>query len=419
MRKVNQLLNVMLLAGAILYSCSDDEHGYSADRQVSFYGEVYSLGTGAIYHDNNHTVIAVEDYVFEDRYEVDGTEKIDLIEGTAAKVGARQTGNFLLGLYEDSFVVSDYTQDARGEGACVCLRVASSEIDQLVPGKYTYSPNHEENTFTGYSAVSWNPSADENSINELTEGDVEITQEGDIYTVTFNCKTSFGGTIQGKYVGKLKEFDIRKEFGEARTLEEIELEALFDKVVYTGTDGVEHSEPDYLRAKSFLNTSTGVIYTANEYRNLSVAEKKAIDIALAYDKEKEEIYFLSPIAGRSLLWHNMYESETLFDYSFDLPCHTRYMPVPENFTNEDFEELALQEDFNFDFEEAMSSFPVESPSLPCFFVVQTGNGQVGVVRVREVTPESTEMINGVTYPKNPFVIMDIKFSSNSSEEKIR
>lgn len=31
------------------------------------------------------------------------------------------------------------------------------------------------------------------------------------------------------------------------------------------------------------------------------------------------------------------------------------MPVPENFTNEDFEELALQEDFNFDFEEAMSS----------------------------------------------------------------
>lgn len=86
---------------------------------------------------------------------------------------------------------------------------------------------------------------------------------------------------------------------------------------------MEHSEPDYLRAKSFLNTSTGVIYTANEYRNLSVAEKKAIDIALAYDKEKEEIYFLSPIAGRSLLWHNMYESETLFDYSFDLPCHTR------------------------------------------------------------------------------------------------
>lgn len=115
----------------------------------------------------------------------------------------------------------------------------------------------------------------------------------------------------------------------------------------------------------------------------------------------------------------MYESETLFDYSFDLPCHTRYMPAPDNFTNEDFEELALQEDFNFDFEEAISSFPVASPSLPCFFVVQTGNGQVGVVRVREVTPESTEMINGVTYPKNPFIVMDIKFSSNSSEEKIR
>lgn len=52
MMKSKQLLNVMLLAGAILYSCSDDEHGYSADRQVSFYGEVYSLGTGAIYHDN-------------------------------------------------------------------------------------------------------------------------------------------------------------------------------------------------------------------------------------------------------------------------------------------------------------------------------------------------------------------------------
>lgn len=56
------------------------------------------------------------------------------------------------------------------------------KLHQLVPGKYnSIRQTMKRILLRGYSAVSWNPSADENSIN-VTEGDVEITQEGDIYT---------------------------------------------------------------------------------------------------------------------------------------------------------------------------------------------------------------------------------------------
>ena len=128
----------MLLALIGLPSCSDEDNKLSTSGQISFYGEKYPLEQGAIYHDNNHTVLAVTDYIFEDRYQgVDG-EQIDQVKGFTAEMKGEQTGNFLIGLYEHGFVLSDLTKDARGNGACICLRIASPETDKIAPGKYTY-----------------------------------------------------------------------------------------------------------------------------------------------------------------------------------------------------------------------------------------------------------------------------------------
>ena len=417
MKKNCRILTAMLLALIGLPSCSDEDNELSASGQISFYGENYLLGQGAIYHDNNHTVIAVTDYIFEDHYQGEDGEKADQVKGFSAEVKGKQTGNFLIGLYEHGFVLSDLTKDARGNGACVCFRVASPEVDRIVPGKYTYSLNRDEYSFKGNSSVKYN-SGGSTSANELSEGEINISQEGDIYTITFNCKTSFGGPIEGTYTGKLKSFDIRKEIGTVNFYENVKLEALFDKVEYTDLEGKFHSEPDYLRATSFFLSSTQQVYSANLYKGLAESVKKGIDIALAYDKANRAVYFESPIKMRALLWHNTFQNESLFDYSFDLPCHTKYMPAPQSFTNADFEALAQQEDFVFDFTESKVSIPVGS-TTPLFVFVQTGNGLQGVIRIKEVIPESTEMIGGIVYPVNPAIVMDVKFPRSFSEQQIR
>ena len=242
MKKTIRILTAMLLALIGLPSCSDEDNERSATGRISFYGENYLLEQGAIYHDNNHSVIAVTDYTFEDRYQGEDGEKVDQVKGFSAEVKGKQTGNFLIGLYEHGFVLSDLTKDARGSGACICLRVASPEVDRIVPGKYTYSLNRDEYSFKGNSSVKYN-SGGSTMANELSEGEVNISQEGDIYTITFNCKTSFGGSIEGTYTGSLKAFDIRKEIGTVNFYENVKLEALFDKVEYTDLEGVFHSEP--------------------------------------------------------------------------------------------------------------------------------------------------------------------------------
>lgn len=417
MKKKYRIPGVALFALLACLSCSDDGDGNGNAGDISFYGETYSLSQGAIYHDNNHTVIAVEDYVFEDRYEWEGEEHVDQVEGFTAEVKNEQTGNFLVGLYEDGFKLSDLTQDARGSGACICLRFASQDTGRLVPGTYTYSPNHDANTFLGYSSVNYD-TGETPAPNRITEGTVEVAQTGEIYTITFDCKTSFGGNIKGNYRGTLKPFDIRKDMETVNLLEDIKLEALFDRVDYTDLEGVSHSEPDYLRANAFLRTSTQQLYSANLYKDLAISVKEEIDIALAYDREREVVRFASPIEMRSLLWHNTFENESLFNYTFDLPCHTKYMPAPADFTDADFEALQRQEDFVFDFAEAEVSLPV-NVSLPCFVFVQTGNGIQGVIRVKEIHPAGTEMISGITYPLNPYIVMDMKYPHTYSEQQLR
>lgn len=409
MRKRTLTFVLPFLALVGFSSCSDDDNGPVAAGRISFYGDAYPLGVGAIYHDDNHTVIAVTDYTFVDRYEGENGGQVDEVKGFSAEVKKEQTGNFLVALYEPGFILNDLTKDARGSGAAIWLRLASPETDRLVPGKYTYSLNKEAFTFKGNSGVNYS-SGYSLAPNELTEGEVNISCEGEEYTVTFDCKTSFGGAIQGSYTGELKSFDIRKDADMLNYFEDVKLEALFDKVKYMDADDRPQCEPDYIRAASFFKSSAGAVYTAYDFIFWAESAKKGIDIALAYDREKEAVYFESPIRMRALLWHNTFEN-----YNFNLPCHTKYMLAPADFTDADFDALAGIEDFAFDFAESEVSIPVTA-KLPVYVFVQTANGVQGVLRIKGITPEDTEMIEGITYPLNPAIVMDTKFPRSFSEQ---
>lgn len=416
MKKRGRIFGIMLLFCIGCFSCSEDDDGEMVG-EISLYGEKYALEKGAIYHDNNHTVLAVKDYVFEDRYMFEEMERVDEVSGFTAEIKEEQTGNFLLGLYEGGFIISDLTQDARGEGACVCLRLASPETDRLVPGKYVYSLNHDEYTFKGYSCANYR-SGSSVTPSELVEGEVNISQVGEEYVISFEGKTRFGGVIQGSYKGTLKTFDVRKNAERINFYEDIVMDALYEAVSYTDLDGVVHNEPDYTRATSFFMSSTQQVFSANLYRELSETSRRNIDVALAYNEENKTVYFESPIKMRALLWHNTYENETLFDYSFDLPCHTNYMPAPADFTNADFEALEGEEDFISDFVPSLVEIPI-GISEPFFLFVQTGNGLQACIRVKEVHPETTETVNGIVYSVNPYIVMDIKFPRSYSEQQIR
>ncbi|MFR4039546.1 MAG: hypothetical protein ACLTZT_18760 [Butyricimonas faecalis] len=66
------ILNMIILLG--LFSCSDNDE-IDRSNQIQLYGESYLLEKGAIYHDNNHTVIAINDYTFGHYREQTGTSR--------------------------------------------------------------------------------------------------------------------------------------------------------------------------------------------------------------------------------------------------------------------------------------------------------------------------------------------------------
>lgn len=404
------LMWIIPLLGMLCPACSSNDGGLDQSKLLTIYGEEYELEQAVLWKDDNHTVSLQEDYVFEDHYQTSAGEKTDSVKGFMTTLKDYQTGNFMLGLYETGFVINEVLYKAQGQGACVWLQLASPETSELSPGKYIFDKSRDQYTFKGYSTSKYKPG--ETTPAEINAGEVEVSREGDFYTINFKCKTSFGGTVAGCYTGKPAGYNLSGQTQGVVFQQEIALRALFDTVVYE-KEGILVKEPDYLRGSSFLNSSSKKTFSAEKYSVLNYTEKAKVDIAVAYSEEENAVYFESPIRMRALLWHNQYE-----DYNFDLPCHTRYMAAPADFKEADFESLAKKEDFVFQMKEEIVKIPIGITSPKYVFVV-TGNGQMGVIRVREVRQASTEMIDGVQYQVNPTVMMDIKFPRIFSEVEMR
>lgn len=192
--------------------------------------------------------------------------------------------------------------------------------------------------------------------------------------------------------------------------------AAYNDIVLTGLLDSVYTKEDYLgevlesyildeEGKAFLSTMTG------KTQHVRSSNRSIVDIALYWDRNKEVFCFESPIYMRQWLWHQ-----------YEFPCHTKYMKMPESFTDADFEKLE-ETGLAFEIKEENVEIPIHD-FKPGFVLFETGNGVQGIIRYKKYTPISLfaeEWFEGytVTSTINPTLLIDVKCPAVISNPQIR
>lgn len=416
-------LAVLAVITSVLASC-DSKNGpeIPEDAVITIYGRSYHLGNAALWRSNPYIVSQSSSFVWNDEYtDSKGQQVSDQVEGFTAGDGISNSGNFILSLYETGLQVNTGLESVQGRGACVSFHLATENTEGISAGTYKFSADRSPFTFIGYLCSDYTTQSltnvpgqvPVNNPAELADGELVITKDGtDSYTVNFICTTTFGAEVSGKYTGRIPEYKVSQVASSAYN--DIELAGLLKTVTisqsYNAGGGVmiplgEETGFDISNGKAFLSLSSGMTQYANTSR------KDVIDIALVWDEASESFVFTSPIKMRSFLGH---------DHKYDFPCHTRFMPAPESFTDADFTNFSS---FNFKVEDKQVTIPTRD-FKPKYLFFETGNGIQGVIRVRSFIPASSyvEDYAGVlftTRPINPSIKMDVKCPAVVDNPRIR
>lgn len=427
MKKIKLFIFLGLLA-----SCSDNEFK-GHDQVFSVYGQQYDIGEAVLWHSNNSTVISQVDSSWVDKYIYQNPlypwlapeEREDSVPFFTANIENKQTGNFILSMYEEGILINNVLKSAFGRGACVCLHLYSSDTETLKSGTYRFGTESKEFTFKGFYAADYEFGGEKPVYAIVNGGEVEVAFEGENISVSYDCKTENGASLVGRYTGVYKQLDIRNPEYDKEVVaiaNDNLLEALFDTVMSTAPTPIP--EPDYVRAKAFFNSMSKDTYTGEEFGNTQVTQNidklNRIDIALAYDDAESLIYFESPTKMRKLLWHGEYVNTTSFPmvvYDFDLRCHTKYMSVPVGFSDTDFENIESGEDFDFTMQEERCAFSPEAV-CPIFLYMENGHGVRGCIRINRIEPVKDEVVNGVLFHRNPQVYFDLKYRKTQVNQDI-
>lgn len=407
MKKNVYLISSMLLALLCFWSC-DKEDGLDPSAMLQMYGRQYNVTDGVIWENNPTSIYSTKPYVYTDIYVNESGETVtDNVEGFTIGDGQVKLGDFMLSLYEEGLVFNENLQAVKGRGACVCFHLLSSDLESLVPGKYVYG-RQKANTFIGYSSSDYNT---EESVvpAEISEGEVTIEKTGEIYSVVFHCKTTFGGELSGEYRGELRT--CRVPLLASTVIQDMSLAGLMDTVTVIETifgDSSETKGLDVDNGAAFLASSKGICQIASDNG------KELVDVALVWDKESESFYFESPIRMRSLLGHTD---------TYNFPCHTIYMKAPDTFTDDDYDKLE-ETGFSFTIQDEKVEFSMPS-FKPGYVFFEAGNSTQGVIRVKGYTPQGvsiTDVVPGIwtrTTPVNPALRVDIKCPANFVNPRIR
>lgn len=390
-------------------SCSDKDDGMDGNNsQLQVYGLQYSLNMGVIWQNNKNVISQTIPYTFYDTYiDSEGNEKTDKIVGFTTGDEQTESGNFMLTLYESGLVYHPDIESITGKGACICFHLASADIDRFMPGKYIYGNEKKANTFTAYSSVYYDTQQSVNPA-EISKGEITIEKEGEEYHIEFRGSTTNEGEIVCRYEGPLKEVRVKQQA--AASFQGISLAGLLDsvnvKVESRYFEDYTYSDVDRENGRAFLCTKTGMTSYAKD------PGQESIDLALLWEKETESFVFESPIRMRKWLWH-------LDEFYF--PCHTIYMQAPDDFTDNDFDNL---EESGFDFKILEQTVKIGTRSFkPGYVFFQTGAGTKGVIHVKSFTPlgsiTSEDSFQKNTYPENPTLVIDIKCPANFVDPKIR
>jgi hypothetical protein len=417
-----------------LSACSDDDDSQgNSSSYLQIYGVKYTLSSGAIYESNPHTVAVTEDYVYEDKYEDEDSGQMvaEEVHGYKASDESTSVGNFILSLYETGLTVSESEATAKGKGACICFHLNSKDVNSLAEGRYELGSEYTPFTFAGYVSSEYDSQSTVTPA-ELSEGTVDVSKEGLNYRVSFKGVTTFGGVVEGEYVGPLTECRVSQISSLEYT--DVQLAGLFNWVelylyapIYGITEkmladeGYDVGDPDLGIGKAFYSLSSGMASYADAFKK----QKEAVDLALYYDKDASAFTFKSPIEMRSYLGHSS-------KYTF--PYHTVYMKAPSSFTDESFENLSAS-DFTVDITPETVSIPVSDADsfTPVYLFFKTGKGTQGVIKVKEYIPMEEKVYDllgsmygdsyaGLMlyyYTQNPILVMDIKCPAIVSDPKIR
>ena len=426
MKKINYFMTAVIGVCLCFNACSDKENGPEPSR-FQFLGQDYDLTSGVIWKSNRNVLISTVPYRYEYNYitEVDeetglgGEEATNIVEGFKAGSDMTVTDNFMLSLYGTGLTFDNNTKTVSGQGACISFHLSTSDIDKIVPGKYIFGKEKRANTFMAWTSISYKPGAGNNTLLEITSGEVLIEQNTDSWYIRFDCTLANGSKLTGQYESTL--YSSKVEQPAYAAYEDVTIAGLLDSVTMTlsyapelgGMILANVETADIDNGKAFYSTTTNESYIANTPEEI----RNKIDIGVVWNKNDKSFVFESPIKMSSYLWYNI---------TLTCPCHTTYTKAPATFTDEDFAKL---EDTGFSFEskdEKVVFGGTEATFSPGYVFFETGNGIQGVIRIKRFIPMGEISMpfdpSGVTYlttPVNPVLIIDIKYPTNAVNPPIQ
>ena len=417
-----------------IISCKDDNNdNLPGDNQYRMYGINYDLFSGILWHEIPGNVLELKTEIFYDNYSRvrktnDDRDTIiyyrDTIKVPSADVKNEITGKFVISLYGNG--VSFDTQEGRtlGKSNVLSFHLAVPE-DEFETGKYTFATTNEAHTFYGYACSEYNFTQRIGATNPIDTGELNISLQGDIYEIQFDCKTTSGQTLKGSYKGTLLQVDNRKN--SLIEIKDLELEGLPD----TSYTYYYWENPPYFQPSPYdLNTkimgisSTGLTFgfSTGYYQ---VTDKKNVDLGYCnYYKTKDKYCFISPVRLR------VYQN-----HQYTPMNHTKFINDVAGsgiqFTLEDYERLTPADGAVFrafdivpDYKEIDASAP-----LPRIVLFQNSNGMKGAIKIKEMVPIGLNeklFLNEDTYetvkkivPSGGYIKFDLKVQKNSSAESIK
>lgn len=407
--KRDLLLCAVISALSVLMSCSDNEETRT-DYTMEIYGQSYPMTSGAIWQSSTYYVADKVEYIFRDTYEnSDGVMVTDEVKGYTMSDKTVVAGNFILSLYGDGLTYSPDVNETKGKGACISFHLASESTTEVTEGTYHYATTKAPGTFTAYSSALYDMSSNSQVAAEITEGEITIRKEGDGYSVSYSCKTSFGATISGNYAGKFSNTKIVK--ASIAHYKDVNLYGLQDPITLGDyVDGVPVPQ------LGLNNVSPALFASASGAvkKNSTYVVRNDVDLALFHDKEEEALLFCSPITVRRYSGHNN---------DYNIPIHTEYMFAPSSFTDEDFENLTA-DDLNFEITDSPVRFDLNSFS-PKYVFFRSGTGVMGVIKVKSILKPTQITVSGrppmfglIAYLLSGFE-MDVKSKADFRDADIR
>lgn len=402
------------LSIVLLSSCSDDGgDDLNPKAAFSIYGLDYALESGVLWHGDNNFVANKIEYTFLDVYtDSEGNTVEDDIKGFSLDGSVNQVGNFIVSLYGEGITYKEDVQGAVGKGAVITIHFSSENLMELEEGSYEYSERRKASTFRAFSSSMYDFNAasqwDAGDASSITEGNISVSKIGDQYEFKLNCKTEYGSDVKGTYLGKCELVDIKQKLS-MNHMEDVQMSAVFDTIhaVSKSMWGVHESAKEDIYATAVYNTSTSSVMSISNALTLTDIDKERIELAMSYDRESNSVFFKSPIELRAEMWRGTGGNPDVI-----FPCHTKFQCFPEDFTEEDFNNLNSSDDFVFPVTENIEGIPLDS-ELPKLILFETGNGLKGAIKITNIIPVGEEISYGwfgsvTTKETNPVVTFEMK-----------